>query len=62
MMHEETLTDACVAVLHAANGSTVDRTILITNREDMTALNALYKQGDGFGERSITAPKQSKAG
>lgn len=38
-----------------ANGSTVTRTLIITSREDMAALNTLYKQTEGFGERTIPA-------
>lgn len=38
----------------AANQSTVKRTMVISSREEVAALNALYKQGDGFGERTIT--------
>lgn len=39
----------------AANGSRVHRTMFIYGREEMNALNALYKSGEGFGERKVAS-------
>lgn len=37
----------------AGNQSFVTRIMYIYSREEMAALNALYKSGDGFGSRNI---------
>ncbi len=36
-----------------ATGGVVKRTIVITGREDIAALNVLYKRAEGFGEQVI---------
>jgi hypothetical protein len=42
-----------------ASGAKVVRTIVITGREDIAALNAICRRSDGFGEQRIP-PKLSE--
>lgn len=43
----------CLWYFAAGNQSFVTRIMYIYSREEMAALNALYKSGDGFGSRNI---------
>lgn len=52
LLHHQTTT--------TANKTKVNRVIYISSRDEVNALNALYKSGDGFGQRDIGSAQGQK--